>query len=174
MSDNDNNNNLHSMDNSVIYYHTPTDKAVIKDFIQIVKRLNIASQETLKALMDDLHYVEDETYPDGKWTPSADLDKVWSSRFNRSDLLSLPKNNMETEIEVKTSPSNQEEKPDMKRQLVEKVVIMAEKLWAKPETIAMLKKDCGIDTTEEKPMQENKPKAGDDLMEMLKQMSNRW
>ncbi len=64
------------MDTNVKYYHTPTDKAVIKDFISVVKKLKMFSDETLKALMEDLHYVEEAHYPDGTGSPSSDLDKV--------------------------------------------------------------------------------------------------
>ena len=56
--------------------------------------------------------------------------------------------------------------------LAEKVIMMATKLGAKPETVAMLKKDCGLSEekpTEEKPTEE-KPKASDDIMEMIQEL----
>ncbi len=85
---------------------------------------------------------------------------------------------METEIEIKTEPASTEEtQPDVKKMLAEKVIMMAQKLGVKPETLAMMKKDCGLSDekadTESKPATEEKPKADGDLMEMLKQMSNR-
>lgn len=83
---------------------------------------------------------------------------------------------METEIEIKTEPvSTEETQPDVKKMLAEKVIMMAQKLGVKPETLAMMKKDCGLsdEKAEEKPATEEKPKADGDLMEMLKQMSNR-
>ena len=60
----------------------------------------------------------------------------------------------------------------MKKMLAEKVIMMATKLGAKPETVAMLKKDCGLSEekpTEEKPTEE-KPKASDDIMEMIQEL----
>lgn len=85
---------------------------------------------------------------------------------------------MDTAIEITATPTDtppSDTKPDMKKMLAEKVIMMAVKLGATPETVAMLKKDCGISEdkpTETKPTVE-KPKAPDDLMEMMKQMSNR-
>jgi len=171
------------MDTNIKYYHSPTDMANIKDFILIIKKLK-CSPETIAKLCEDLHYVEEEHYPDGTWSPSSDLDKVWSSRFNRSDLLPLPPPTMSTEIEIKseapeattTPEAPTDTKPDMKKQLGEKVCMMAEKLWASPEAVAMLKKDFGLTAKEETPApakEEKKPASVDDAtMEMLKQFSN--